>query len=380
MKHLFFCLGDGRFSGIPPQNDKSPDVLTNSAIVSKFFGRTAALSLIISALALPQAETSARIVTDSAGRKVAVPEQVERVYPAGPPASIFLYVLAPEKMLGWPRAPTPEEGALLAPAYRSLPDLGQLGDTANLEVVLETRPELVFDYGTIAPTYISLAERTQRQTGLPYLLIDGRFDNIVRSIRLMGAILGVEDRAEVLAGYAQRTFESLDKTLARTPADERPRVYLARGPDGLETGVRGSINTEIIERVGAINVAAAPGQQGLSRVSLEQVLRWNTDTILTLDERFYNTVWAHPVWSKLTAVQNKRVYLAPSLPFGWIDQPPSINRLIGITWLTRLFYPSAHQDRDMRDLVREFYRLFYQVKLSDMQLAELLKNAGPAAY
>ncbi|MGI8740818.1 MAG: hypothetical protein ACR2KU_14815 [Gammaproteobacteria bacterium] len=44
VKHLFFCLGNGRFFGIPPQNDKSPDVLTNSAIVSKFFGRTAAFA------------------------------------------------------------------------------------------------------------------------------------------------------------------------------------------------------------------------------------------------------------------------------------------------------------------------------------------------
>lgn len=144
--------------------------------------------------------------------------------------------------------------------------------------------------------------------------------------------------------------------------------------------MRGSINTEIIERVGAINVAAAPGQQGLARVSVEQVLRWNPDTILTLDERFYDAVWAHPVWGKLAAVKNKRVYLAPSLPFGWIDQPPSINRLIGIKWLIRLFYPSAHQDHDMRDIAREFYRRFYQVKLSDMQLAELPKNAGPAAH
>ena len=43
--------------------------------------------------------------------------------------------------------------------------------------------------------------------------------------------------------------------LAEVPQDQRPRVYLARGPDGLETGLQGSINTEIIERVGAINVA-----------------------------------------------------------------------------------------------------------------------------
>ena len=48
--------------------------------------------------------------------------------------------------------------------------------------------------------------------------------------------------------------------LKTTPDDKRPRVYLARGPDGQETGVVGSINTEIIERAGGRNVAQAPAR------------------------------------------------------------------------------------------------------------------------
>ena len=40
---------------------------------------------------------------------------------------------------------------------------------------------------------------------------------------------------------------------------ERSRVYLARGPDGMESGLKGSINTEIIERAGGRNVAGAIG-------------------------------------------------------------------------------------------------------------------------
>jgi iron complex transport system substrate-binding protein len=36
--------------------------------------------------------------------------------------------------------------------------------------------------------------------------------------------------------------------------------------------VVGSINTEIIERAGGRNVAAAVGQKGLVRVSMEQVI------------------------------------------------------------------------------------------------------------
>ena len=44
-----------------------------------------------------------RSFTDSAGRTVQVPEDVDRIYAAGHPASIILYTLAPETLLGWSR-------------------------------------------------------------------------------------------------------------------------------------------------------------------------------------------------------------------------------------------------------------------------------------
>ena len=44
-------------------------------------------------------------MVDSAGRKVEVPDRIEKVFAAGPPASILLYMLAPEKMTGWPDPP-----------------------------------------------------------------------------------------------------------------------------------------------------------------------------------------------------------------------------------------------------------------------------------
>ena len=51
----------------------------------------------------------ARTVTDSAGRDVEVPDEVEAVFAAGPPASVLVYVMRPEALTGWPRALCPEE-------------------------------------------------------------------------------------------------------------------------------------------------------------------------------------------------------------------------------------------------------------------------------
>jgi len=336
--------------------------------------------LLVGLLAMgPNAEgVAARMVTDSAGRRVEVPDRIERVFPAGPPAMVFLYVLAPQRLIGWTRGFRGDEADYVAAPYRDLPVFGRLagrGGTANLEALLAARPDLVFDYGSLAPTYTSLAERVQAQTGLPYLLIDGRFDAIPSALRLFGGILGVEDRAERLAAYAEAALAEVDAILAQVPPGKRPRVYLARGPEGLETGVRGSINTEIIERAGGVNVAEAPGQRGIVTVSIEQVLTWNPEVIVTWDERFYDRVWNDPLWQGVDAVRNRRVYLSPSGPFGWIDRPPSINRLLGLRWLASVLYPDRFEG-DLRAITRDFYNFFYHVELDDERLDALLAGSG----
>jgi iron complex transport system substrate-binding protein len=330
-------------------------------------------------LALAQSAAAERVVTDSAGRQVAVPDRIERVFAAGPPASILLYILAPDRMIGWPRAPHPEELPYIAPEYRDLPEVGWLtgrGDTVNLEVLLQSQPDLIFDFGSVRDTYVSLAERVQAQTGIPYLLIDGTFANTAAAVRLLGEVLGVEDRAEQIASYVESTFARIDATLAQVPQDQRPRVYLARGPSGLETGLQGSINTEIIERVGGVNVARDPSgaRRGIVQVPIEQVVVWNPDTVITWDPNFYESVWKDFYWQSVDAVAAGRVYLSPTAPFGWIDRPPSLNRMIGLEWLAGLFYP-GHLNQDLREVTRSFYDLFYHFDLTDAELDRLLQWA-----
>jgi iron complex transport system substrate-binding protein len=265
----------------------------------------------------------------------------------------------------------------LLPATRDLPELGRLtgrGDTVNLEKLMAAKPDLIIDFGTINDTYRSLADRVQAQTGIPYLLIDGRFEDTPAALRLLAGILGVPDRGETLARVAEQTFAEVDRVVAATPPEKRPRVYLARGKEGLETGTLGSINTEIIERVGGINVAEGLREKGgIVNVSPEQVIAWAPDTIITLDPDFKNTVQGKPAWQSVPAVSKQRVFLAPRAPFGFIDAPPSVNRLVGLTWLLHEFYPQQAKG-NLRDDVRNFYRLFYQIDPSNADLDRLLNG------
>jgi iron complex transport system substrate-binding protein len=324
----------------------------------------------LSAVLFAPSFARAQNVTDSAGRAVPVPAKVTRVFPAGPPAAITLYTMAPDLLLGWPRANRADEREFLDPEIGARPEVGRItgrGNTTNLEVLLALKPDLILDIGIVNNTYVSLAERVQQQTGIPYALLNGRFDGIPETYRVIGALTGRRDAGEAMAQYAEETLKTITGRLPE-PA-KRPRVYYARGPRGLETGLGGSINVETIELL-ARNVAGGT-RGGLAVVSIEDVLVWNPDIIITIDRDFVASVHSLPIWQSVAAVKAKRVHLSPKLPFGWVDFPPSVNRLIGLWWLAKILYPELFPE-NLRTLTREFYQRFYHVPLDDDQIDRVL--------
>lgn len=333
---------------------------------------------LLGLLALSALPAQARSVTDSAGRVVEIPDEIDTVFAAGPPASILVYILKPEALTGWPRALRPEERPYIAEPFRDLPETGRItgrGGEANLERVLQIGPDLIVDFGSVRDTYVDLADRVQAQTGIPYILIDGRFENTPQALRLLGEVLGVPERGEALARDVEATFARIDAILADVPPDARPRVYLARGPEGLETGMKGSINTEIIERAGGRNVADDGGAtRGLVQASMEQVIVANPEIIVTWDRNFFADVADNPLWQGIEAVREGRVHLSPTAPFGWIDRPPSLNRMMGLRWMAGLLYPDRWEG-DLRAETRAFYALYYHVDLSDEDLERVLEWA-----
>ena len=213
------------------------------------------------------------------------------------------------------------------------------------------------------------ADRVQEQTGIPYALLDGRFTGIASTYRTLGALIGRPEEAEKLARYTEDTLKTITGRIEPIAASERPRVYFARGPKGLATGLGGSINVETIELM-ARNVAGET-QGGLANVSIEQILVWNPDVIVTIDQEFAASVRSDPSWASVKAVRDNRVHLSPKMPFGWVDFPPSVNRLIGLWWLAKILYPERFPE-DLRALTQDFYSRFYHVTPSSAQIDHVL--------
>ena len=333
--------------------------------------RRALLAGLSAALVAPRSACAAT-VTDAAGRNVAVPAKVARVFPAGPPAAILLYTLAPDLLIGWPRANRVEECVYMLPEICARPEVGRItgrGNTANLETVLAQKPDLILDVGSTSATFVSLADRVQEQTGIPYALLDGRFAGIAGTYRTLGELTGRADDADKLARYAEDALKTILGRIDPIAITARPRVYYARGPRGLATGLGGSINVETIEMLGR-NVAGET-QGGLANVSIEQILVWDPEVIVTIDQEFAAIVRNDPSWAAVKAVRDNRVHLSPKMPFGWVDFPPSVNRLIGLWWLAKILYPDRFPE-DLRALTQDFYTRFYHVTPSSAQIDHVL--------
>lgn len=338
---------------------------------------TAAALLFVAAPELA-AQTSFK---DDGGRTVALPAHPTRVFPAGPPASIDLFAVAPDKMLGWTRGTHPREGTLVPSKYAELPELGRLtgrGNTVNLEDLVRVKPDLVLDIGTINDTYVSLADRVQEQTKIPYVLMGGSLLETPATLRKLGAVLDEAQGAEPMARYAEDLITRLRSRVDTVPMAQRPTIYLARGPRGLQTVRAGGINAETLDMVGAHNVAAAAEGGNLMDVSMEQVLAWQPDVILTFNAAFFQAIWDDPVWQQVKAVPARRVYLSPTNPFPWVDEPPAVNRLIGALWLAKLLHPQLFPE-DIRGQVREFFDLFYHRVPTDGEIDTLLAATVPGA-
>src|SRR6266436_4361424 len=134
--------------------------------------RVAGLFLVM----LWAASARAADFVDSAERYVRVPDRIGRVMPANPSAAVLVFVLAPEKLVGWSRPLSREQRAYLPPKFARLPVVGQLtgpNPTARADSVARLHPDLIIATGVVSPEAAALADAIQQQTGIPYIVVDG---------------------------------------------------------------------------------------------------------------------------------------------------------------------------------------------------------------
>ena len=329
-----------------------------------------------------QETAETREITDMAGRKVTVPaaENIESVFSAGPVAAIFLYMVAPDKLLGWNYELNDVEKSIILDKYQDLPNFG-MGDAVNYEAVIAANPTIAINSGKINDTMVSDCDALSESLGIPVVAVDNELNNSAEAFRFMGELLGVENHAEELAQYAEQVFTDIN-VLSDIPEEKKVSVYFGNGEDSLETAPRGSQHAQILDAINAVNVADLElGDGSRVQISAEQLLAWDPDVIVVNGEpkadksgsSAAEDILSNPDYASLKAVQDQKVYGTPNAPFSWVDRPAGPNRLIGMRWFSALIYPE-YIKCDINEEIHKFFDLFYHVDLSDEQLENVLKG------
>ena len=314
-----------------------------------------------------------REITDMAGRTVVVPDEIETVFSSSTVTAIFMYTLAPDKLLGWNYELNELEKSIILEEYHDLPNFG-MGDSINYEAVIAADPTIAVNVGTINDKMISDCDKLSKSLGVPVVAVDGDLSASAEAYRFMGELLGEEEQAEKLASYAEKTFADIEKM--EVPEDKKVRIYYGNGEDSLETAPAGSAHGQIIDMVNAVNVADLEmGEGSRVQISAEQLLAWDPDVIVVNGEPKADTsgasaaeaILANPDYASLKAVQDQQVYGTPNTPFSWMDRPMGPNRIVGIRWLSGLIYPE-YLNYNVDEEVKEFFDLFYHVQLTNEKL------------
>ena len=328
-------------------------------------------------------------VTDMSGRSLTIPSPVNHVLSTSPTITTIIYMLAPEKLLAFNYQTTSDEQKYMPAEYKNLSSVGGWygSQTGSYEEFIAMNPDVIFDAYTPSNSSASelasvatLKARQQQFGAIPDLGVadTNNIATLDDSIAFVGKILGVKDKADKLTSFNDKVQKEVTDVVSNIPDSQKVKVYYAYGSDGLRTSPSGSAHTQLIDLCGGKNVAQVQvqGGMGMSTVSMEQVIKWNPEVIITSTPEFYQNVYSNSSWSTITAVKNKRVYLCPQGPFKWFGQPTGVNMIIGVPWTAKVLYPDKFKNLDITGEVKEFYSEFYHYNLSDDEVKSMLVGSG----
>ena len=151
---------------------------------------------------------------------------------------------------------------------------GIKGIHANLEQVLELEPDLVIVAKFTSPNFI----RQLENAGANVLLLKdlNSFQEIRENIEAIGRAICERDNAEALVGKMDEELAEIGRSLPKSPRRLRVLYYSL---SGFTAGAHTTMG-EIIEKAGALNLAAQAGISGHKKISIESVISLNPDVII----------------------------------------------------------------------------------------------------
>lgn len=259
----------------------------------------AGLVLVMALLAVPAHAQQMRQRFDEAGRRVILPERIERIVSLAPSITEMLFALGVDS-----RLVGVTQFCDYPPAAKSKTSVGEVINP-SLEKIAAVKPDLVL--ATTAGNRRETVAAIER-LGIPLYGLNPRsVEDVLLSIRTLGDLLGVPDAADKLEPGLRNRLAAVAVRLTGRP---RPRVLFVLWLEPLMSVGRQTFVHDALARAGAESITATRPEDW-PRLNLEEVLRQDPDYLVLTHspalERRLEMLRRDPAWSSLRALQQNRL-------------------------------------------------------------------------
>jgi iron complex transport system substrate-binding protein len=238
--------------------------------------------------------TQSRVVADSLGHDVALPQKVDRVISLAPSITEMIYAAGGGKSL------------VGVTTYCNYPPealtVQKVSDTQtpNIEAIVALKPQVVFV--STDSQLQSFADLLAQQNIAVFVSDVKRFDDVPKFLRTLGNIFGTVDSAERSAADIERRAGAISERV-RNAELVRTFVQISREP--FFTIGRDSFLSELIQRAGGVSVTKDI-PSAYPKLSKETALALKPDVIILSDSE--DNREPNDVFNDSPAVRNRRMY------------------------------------------------------------------------
>ena len=336
-------------------------------------------------------EEKTRIVIDQLGNEVELPEKIDRVVIASvwPLASVYVLAMGTDKLVGLDPAiiSAAENSALIKIA----PEIGEIESSfsqdgfMNVEELIKLDPDVVL-YSSGVPEDLEIAT----QAGIPAVAFDlgvkdwNAVETINSWIELLGEVMNEDLGSVEYVEYGNEMQAFVAERLEGLTEEEKPtNLFIHKySENGVSVPGAESWAEYWITASGGINVASEQ-LTGIKETNIEQIYAWNPDKIFitnfndAIPSDLYDNTLCNADWGQLDAVKNQDVQKLPLGMYRWYvtcsDSP------LMLLWMAMENHPDRFADVDFNQTMKDFYKQFYDVELTDADIEQIMEPIREAA-
>jgi iron complex transport system substrate-binding protein len=317
-----------------------------------------------------------KVVTDAFGRKVDVPQSVRHVICSGSGClRLLVYLRSHQKIVAVDTAETRKRKldarpyALSNPQFKQLPIFGEFRGHDNPELILSlhTQPDVIFKaYSRSGDN----PDELQNKTGIPVIAIHygnlgGLKHDFFQALRIMGQVLGENQRAEDVIEFFNAHMNELNKRTVNVPNEKKKTCYVGgvayRGPHGFQSTEPAYPPFKMINAVNIVfDPAKSPKELMHTDIAKEKIIAWNPERVFVdlstiQSDQKANALFElkhDPVYQELEAVKQGEVYgLAP---YNWYTKNYG-SVIADAYYIGKVIYPEQFKDIDPQQKADEIY-------------------------